>query len=504
MHRSPIIAVLLLALGCAARAAEPAGEGPAADAAGDVFYPMLGGNPARDGNTGVRFESAKLGLLWSSPRPSVVYQYQRGQTGSGPCLVSVGGRHLLIAGSYDRNVRGYDAFTGEELWQFTTGDAVTATPCYAEVGGEPMLFVASSDYVVYALNPLTGQQTDSRGRQLWRRQIQPWGETRAPAIIGDPLAAEIDGRTVLFFTAWLNDLRAAGNVQESALYAIDAADGSMLWKAAVGTSSATAPALGKVGAEPALFVVHEAGAVHAFSARTGQSLWPRPFVSEDAIRSGVSYAEVGGRGLLYVGSRLFTIFCIDADAGSAAWSMRVGTWVDSTPAIRRGRERTIAVFGDYQQWLHGADALTGEPLWDYRSYGYFASSPTLVDLAGAPAAAAPCLDDHLYIVNSETGQFILRAYTGEFLWSHYQRGDSVWPPAAAARLGGRGILAVAAYDGRLHVFGVNGEDANVGPPQTRIFDALGGRIFGWVFGGLIVAVLAYNMIRIVRRMRSGA
>ena len=476
--------------------------GAANDAPGDIPWAMFAGNPARDGNSGVAFPSAKLGLLWASPKPDVIYKYQKGQTGSSPCLVSVGEKHLLIVGSYDRNVYAYDAFTGQEQWRFTTGDAVTATPCYAEIDGQPMLFAASSDRTVYAINPLTGKQRDSRDRQMWTHRFYPWAETVAPAFVGEPAVVVHDGRSLLLLTVWINDRKSQGNVQQSTLYAFDAPTGQVAWKTPIGPGTASAPAVGKVKDTPAVFVVHDAGSVNAFSLSDGKPLWPKPFISQDATRSGVSYAEIDGRRLLFFGSRLFSAFCIDADTAEFVWELRVGTWVDSTPAVfRRPGERTLVILGDYQQVIHGVDAFSGHGGWRYRSYGYFSASPVLIEFGGSPAAVMPCLDNHLYIVKADDGSFLFRAYTGEFLWSHYQRGATVFPSAAAARLGGRPLLAVASYDGRVHVFGNSGQDANVGPPRTRIVDALGGRIFAYVFGTLIVVALVYNGIRIARRSR---
>ena len=487
-HARALIILILCCVGASAALAEPV----------DVPWPMFGANPARDGNSGVSFPSKTLGLLWSSPKPEVVYKYRGGQTGSSPCLASVGGKNLLIVGSYDRNVYAYDAFTGQEQWRFTTGDAVTATPCFAVVAGEPMLFVASSDRTIYAVNPVTGKQQDSQGRQMWTLRLYEWAETVSPGVMGEPMVASVAGKQILFLTAWINDRRSSGNVQQSTAYALNPESGEILWKAEIGSGRASAPTLGQVKGEPAIFVIHEAGTVHAFSAKDGKPLWPKPFVGQYEIRSGVSYAEIVGRRLLFFGSRLWSAFCIDADTAQVVWEFRVGTWIDSTPAILRNGERATVIFGDYQQVLHGVDALTGKKLWKYRSYGYFSASPVLVELGGRSAAAVPCLDDHVYMVNAADGSFIFRAFTGEFLWSHYERGATVFPSAAAARLGGRAVLAVASYDGRVHVFGENGQDANLGPPETKLTDALGGRIFAYVFGAVVLAALAYNAVRLVR------
>lgn len=495
-----IIALVFIALCVGASAGEDAAS-DVRDGASDVFWPMFAGNPARDGNSGISFPSNRLGLLWKSPPPKTVYAYGAGRTGSSPCLVSAGGKHLVIVGSYDRHVYAYDAFTGRQQWQFTTGDGVLATPCYAEVAGKPMLFVASSDRTIYALDPATGEELYSAPGKSWRYEIYPWSDTVAPAVVGDPMVVAIDGRAVLFVAVWINDQRSEGNVQESFLYAIDAASAELLWKAEIGKGTSAAPALGMVKDEPALFVTNDAGVVYAFSARDGRSVWDGPFISQYDIRSGVSYGEIAGRRLLFFGSRLYSAFCIDADTGRLVWDIYLGTWMDSTPAIYYGGERPVVVFGDYQQKLHAVDALTGERLWRYRSYGYFSASPVLIDLDGEPAAAVACLDNHLYIVNVNDGQFVSRAFTGKFLWSHFQKGDTVWPSAAAARLGGREILVLSSYDGRVYVFGEGGEPVDVGPPGTTVVDAFGGSVAAMIATiVLLVAAVAYSAVKVGRKL----
>jgi outer membrane protein assembly factor BamB len=495
-----IIVLVLLALCVGASAGDDAASDDR-DAASDVFWPMFAGNPARDGNSGISFPSATLGLLWKSPPPKNVYAYEAGQTGSSPCLVSAGGKHLVIVGSYDRSVYAYDAFSGRQQWQYTTGDGVLATPCYAEVGGKPMLFVVSSDRTIYALDPATGQELYSAPGKSWRYEVYPWSDTVAPAIVGDPMVADVDGRAVLFVVVWINDQKSEGNVQESFLYAINAADATLLWKAEIGKGTSAAPALGKVKDEPAVFVTHDAGVVFAFSARDGRPLWDEPFISQYDVRSGVSYGEVAGRRLLIFGSRLYSAFCIDADTGEMVWDIYLGTWMDSTPAIYYGGKRAVVVFGDYQQNLHAVDALTGEKLWRYRSYGYFSASPVLMGLAGEPVAAIPCLDNHLYIVNLNDGRFVFRAFTGKFLWSHFLKGDTVWPSAAAARLGGREILVVASYDGRVYVFGEGGQQVNVGAPSTGLVDAFGGSVAAMIgVIAILVAAVAYSAVKVGRKL----
>jgi len=59
---------------------------------------------------------------------------------------------MVYIGSNDHNVYALNASTGEQVWNYTTGNYVSSAPAVA--GG--MVFVGSYDYSVYALNASTG------------------------------------------------------------------------------------------------------------------------------------------------------------------------------------------------------------------------------------------------------------------------------------------------------------------------------------------------------------
>jgi hypothetical protein len=67
---------------------------------------------------------------------------------------------LLVTGSKFGMVRGLDAATGAERWQFRTGDRITGSPTVTG-GKEPRAFIGSYDRKLYAIDVLGG-------RGLWQ------------------------------------------------------------------------------------------------------------------------------------------------------------------------------------------------------------------------------------------------------------------------------------------------------------------------------------------------
>ena len=469
-----------------------------AGASGD--WPMFGRDPARTGLSPVRFPSATLGKRWATLPPRELFVYVEGTPyWSSPSAVTVEGEPRVFLGCYDRNVYAFNGRTGEEAWTFTTGDAVGATPTFAVVDGRPMLFVASSDRSVYALDPSPrlARQDD---RALWQVETFPWSQTVNPARMANPLIAEIDGRPVLFCGVWNNDQSGTRNVQKGEVIAFEPRTGKILWRRQLGTGAVNTPCFGKVGDEPALFVPYEPGAIYAIGARDGRDLWPEPYAGAEELRGGLSVARVGGRQLIFFGGRTAWAYAVDAETGKQAWSINVGTWVDSTPAFAVIDGKPTVFFGTYTYFLVACDAATGRIRWRYRTRGIIQGSPAIAWMGDEPVVCVNSLDDHVYVVSARDGRFLFRHNLGPFPWTHYLKGRTIWSSCVVAELGGEPTLVAPGYSGVVHAFAVTGEDANAGPPQDSLWDALG---VAYTIPVLVVCavVLILSFRRLIRSRR---
>ena len=470
-------------------------------AAESIDWPMFGRDAARTGASPTRFASTTLGKAWATLPPRELFVYVEGVPyWSSPSLATVEGEPRVFLGCYDRNVYAFDGATGAEAWTFTTGDAVGATPTCAVINGRPMLFVASSDRSVYALDPSpTLARRDDR--VLWQVETFPWRQTVNPARMANPLVAEIDGKPVLFCGVWNNDQSGTRNVQRGEIIAFEPRTGDIAWRRVLGTGAVSTPCLGTVGGEPALFVPYEPGAIFAISARDGHDLWPETYAAAEELHGGLSLGSAGGRRLLFFGGRTAWAYAVDAETGKQAWDVNVGTWVDSTPAFAVIDDRPVVFFGTYTYFVVACDAATGEILWRFRTRGIIQGAPAVATMGSEPVVCVNSLDNHVYVLGARDGRFLFRHHIGKFPWTHYLKGKTIWSSCVVGTLAGEPTLVAPSYSGVVHAFTVNGEDANQGPPQETLWDALGADYTIPVVV-VVAVVLVLTFLRLLRRRSS--
>jgi len=437
-------------------------------------WPMFGHDPARQGISPVRFASTTLGKQWATLPPRALFTYVEGTPyWSSPSLATIDGQPRVFLGCYDNNVQCFDGATGKEAWTFTTGDAVGATPAYAVIDGRPMLFVASADRSIYALDPSPKLARDAN-RRIWQVETMRWRQTVNPARMANPMVATVDGRLVLFCGVWNNDQSGTENVQKGEVIAFEPKTGDILWRRLLGTGAVNTPCLGTVGGEPALFVPYEPGAIFAISARDGRDLWPKPYAAAEELHGGISVGKLpDGRQLLFFGGRTAWAYAADAETGEQVWDINVGTWVDSTPAFAVVDGRPTVFFGTYTYFVFACDAATGAELWRYRTRGIIQGSPAIATMGDEPVVCVNALDDHVYVLGARDGRFVFRHHLGKFPWTHYLKGKTIWSSCVVGALGGEPMIVAPSYSGVITAFAVNGKDANAGPPEDSMWDALG-------------------------------
>ena len=108
---------------------------------------------------------------------------------------------LVLIPSEDGKLYGYDADSGEEIWDaFQADDKIWSTPTVGILDGIAMTWFGSHDHHVYAVNV-------SSGEEIWSYRT----------------GGVVAGRPLLF-----NGMIIAGSFDKK-LYALDARDGSLLW-----------------------------------------------------------------------------------------------------------------------------------------------------------------------------------------------------------------------------------------------------------------------------------
>lgn len=115
------------------------------------------------------------------------------------------------------------------------------------------------------------------------------------------------------------------------------------------------------------------------------------FSTGDAIHSSPAVVD----GVVYVGSRDYHIYALDAATGEKLWSFKAGSWVDSSPVVVNG----VVYCGSNDGELYALDAATGTMLWSFGAKYAVRSSPAVAN--GVVYFGSD--DYHIYAVDIATG-----------------------------------------------------------------------------------------------------
>ena len=362
---------------------------------------------------------------------------------SSPSIGDVGEKVVLFVGSYDNNLYAVNAFTGKELWRYTTGGEISSTPALAHVNGLPRLFFGSAERVLYALDA-------SNGGKVWAYQIVDWRYTVGEAHISSPATFTLDGRQVVVFCWWVHDASFTQPLETTEALLLDCTDGGRLWQTPFSKSPPSSPCVGTIDGEPRIFVSARDGNTYSLDGETGEVLWTH--TSRGEIVSSPACAMRLGPPLVFVGSRYGDFYALDARTGFPVWAFKAGHWIDSSPALVEMDGQFFVVFGSHDQAVYCLNAATGRRRWSFSTKGDVYSSPAVIRDADATLLAIASGDDYLYVLDADSGQEVTRYRPGRFLWEYRVVGDSIWSSPIAARLNGKWMLYAPFYDGKVHVF----------------------------------------------------
>jgi eukaryotic-like serine/threonine-protein kinase len=329
------------------------------------------GNPGRH-FAGVRWRYQTQGAVRSSP-------------------VVFGG--TVYVGSSDGHLYALHAQSGRLSWRFDAHSAITSSPAV----DDGSVFFQSHDGTVYALRRSTGSLR-------WRHRTGgdlplPWGHESGDYWSASPTLAN----SILYIGSG-----------DGFLYAFDAKNGHVLWKAKTGGRIRSAPA---VSVDTAYIGSYD-GYLYAFNTAGGALRWR--FATQGASLKSADYGY---------------------DRRS----------IQSSPAVGDG----AVFFGSKDGSLYAVDQHTGKQRWRRKAQVYWYMS-------------APAFDRHMVFTGNSDGRFIqaLDAGSGEVRWQ-FNTGINVFAsPSVAA-----GVVYGGAWDGVMHAL-----DESSGAELWK-FSTLGRRIF---------------------------
>jgi outer membrane protein assembly factor BamB len=242
-----------------------------------------------------------------------------------------------------------NARTGKRAWKRDVNRCVAASPALADgVVYEAFLNRPPCNTKRKRVDGLVIAYAVGFGKERWRTRIGPTESS--------PLVA--DGR--VYVTDW-----------NGYTWALDTADGSVVWRARVG--GRLKGGVAKSGNR--LYVGSYDGHLTCLDARTGKRIW-RSAGQKGIGGLGSFYATPSlAYGRVYVGSTDGKIYSFGATTGKLRWSHATGGYVYSSAAVAD----QLVVAGSYSGRLVALDAATGRERWRFKGNGPISGSPTIVN-----------------------------------------------------------------------------------------------------------------------------
>ena len=270
---------------------------------------------------------------------------------------------VLYVGAYDNNLYALNAEKGEFIWKYATDGGIASSPyVYNE-----RILVGSEDSILYCIHARTGSVE-------WTHITQ--GRIRSSPRV------EFDH---VFFGS-----------DDDHIYALSANTGREVWKVDMGAPVRSSVAIG----EELLYFGCEDGAVVALDIR-GEAKWR--FRARRGVMSSPFLDVI--EGLVFVGSKDWNFYALDANTGWPVWRVRTGGPIVSSPTMADG---TIFI-GSADKCLYALDARhNGREKWKYETEGQVTSNPVYAN----GIVYVGSVDGHLYSIDAETGELRWRYQTG--------------------------------------------------------------------------------------------
>jgi outer membrane protein assembly factor BamB len=284
--------------------------------------------------------------------PGAIWTFQTGASIWGSAALDSG---AVFFGSDDGNLYALETKDGRLLWKFATRGIVRSQPA---IGGGRVYF-ASDDGGLYAVDEETGAES-------WRTEIgdfMPRDQRDALGTSTDPTGWDYrqSSPVIAHDKVYVGSLD--GNV-----YALDAADGKILWTFKTGQKVRANPMVD----QGTVYIGSWDKSLYALDALTGKMRWGT------ALGGQVQSTALVADGLVYCASRKASVVALDTQDGKLEWENDYGQnmWVESSPQIYNG---VVYIGSSGGKLVKGLDEQTGKVLTGFSSNDFMWSTPQIVD-----------------------------------------------------------------------------------------------------------------------------
>lgn len=259
---------------------------------------------------------------------------------------------------------------------------------------------------------------------MYRGNAARTGEMPGPGPEGAPeLRWTFEVKGVVSSTAAVDgDSVYIGSIYDTALIALDAANGTERWRVDVSDGIRSSPAV----ADGVVYFGSSNHTVYALYSDDGEIAWK--FETAADVNSSPAIVD----GTVYVTSHDGHLYALDADDGTRRWDFQLQGRSDSSPAIRDG----ILLVHDEYGLVYALDATDGQELWRFDAGS---------EILASPLATA----DNAIVVSKEGRVHALELQSGRELWRFDSSADVISPPSVS-----QNVLIVTTIASEVHALDV--------------------------------------------------
>ncbi len=387
-------------------------------------------------------------------------RYKMGQAvWASPALAVINKRPMVFIGGYDQRMHALDLLTKEPRWIFASNGAISSPPAVGAVEGRAVVFWGSGDGHLYAFFA----EGDGRGegRPLWKRQLINISSTMDEVKMSGVLLHS--GR--LYICSFSHDKPLSRSLQKGQLHCLDMKSGRSLWSIELSNGPLGHPIGRIIDQRLHIFVCARKGLLQALDASgpTPTRLWTYQMPHE--VMGSPAIEETGKDPLLFLGSKFGNIHAIKARTGTVAWKKMAGNWIDNSACLGMINGRRHVFVGSHDYNVYAFESASGKLRWKKHLGGEIYSAPAFfrtgksMDATGkqSPFLAVASLDNHLYILEAETGQVATSYYTGTPIWDKVAKGQTLWGSPAVLEAGDQTAIIHGSFNNFVYVYPFTGK-----------------------------------------------
>jgi len=241
-------------------------------------------------------------------------------------------------------------------------------------------------------------------------------------------------------------------------YAIDAQNGSLIWRFIGGNRFNYAPVFAEVNNRPMVFTGCADRSIYCLDALTGEKLWsyetlPWGYMVAEAITSAPLVVDLGNKPFLicamwnashkpFNNFQKGELYCLDAATGKKLYSVVLSATPLNSPAAAKINGEQLIFISACDGNLFALNARDGKIIWRITlDAGVFSS----------PAVLTDGQNSRIFIGSRFGSLYCLDALTGKIIWAQ-KVGHAVDATPAIAQANGRFCVYIGSYDRNIYCF----------------------------------------------------